>query len=191
MQQSPFTCVCRLRMCNDWSFVVHRDPRQWGDPSHAKQHSPYLHRHRGASPDKDRAGHSQLVHTPQRTRTGRTPFRQYLHPKFLLEFLVMTTKPRKLSHLHKVKVKNKKSLSMISVYIKVVMTKFPHWLSHHFPLDISPASLHGSSRRGHSSQDVSWGPQWVFWLQSRTLEQPNPGLEDLQPNISNQPITTD
>lgn len=124
-------CECVMTVM---SFVVHRDPRQWGDPSHAEQHSPYLHRPRGASPDKDRAGHSQLVHTPQRTRTGRTPFRQYLHAKFLLEFLVMTTKSRKLSHLHKVKVKNKKSLSMISVYIKVVMTKFPHWLSHHFPL---------------------------------------------------------
>lgn len=64
------------------------------------------------------------------------------------------------------------------------MTKFPFPL--HVTVDISPASLHGSSRWAHSSQDVSRGPQWVFRLQNRTLEQPDPRLEDLQPNILNQ-----
>lgn len=52
-----------------------------------------------------------------------------------------------------------------------------------------PASLHGSSRWSHPSQDVPGGPQWIFWHQSRTLEQPNPGLEDLQQHLRPQPST--
>lgn len=48
-------------------------------------------------------------------------------------------------------------------------------------LDFSPAGLHGSPRRGHSSQDAPRGPQRLFWLQSRAVEQPHPGLEDPRP----------
>jgi len=58
---------------------------------------------------------------------------------------------------------------------------FTHtYIFYSIPLDFRPPSLHVSSRRGHSSQDVPRGPRHVFWLQSRALEQPHPGLEDLQ-----------
>lgn len=59
--------------------------------------------------------------------------------------------------------------------------------SHYFlyvPVDISPACIHDHSGWSHSSQDISWRPQWVFWIQSWALEQPDPGLGDLQHNIS-------
>lgn len=81
-QQDPTRWALQLRLkthhsgfsqCLSGSLGLCRASGRWGDSRHSEQHSPDLCRLRGASPHQDGAGHSQLVHTPQRARTGGTP----------------------------------------------------------------------------------------------------------------------